>query len=95
MHGDPFCLHNDTSARISPVNPPAAHAGTPSLHSVLDTLLPGDSAATQELLADVAAGRTWQRVLPVPPPSSRSLVSFLGLRARGHVLGWRAGIVLP
>jgi len=84
MHGDPFCLHNDTSARISPVNPPAAHAGTPSLHSVLDTLLPGDSAATQELLADVAAGRTWQRVLPVPPPFSGSLVSILGLRACGH-----------
>ncbi len=55
-------------------------AGGPDLRALLDTLLPNNEAAVQELLGDVAAGRTWQRVLPVPPPLICSLVGALGTR---------------
>ncbi|KAF5831554.1 hypothetical protein DUNSADRAFT_12967, partial [Dunaliella salina] len=42
--------------------------GGTNLNALLDTLLPNDSAAVQELLDETSSGNVWQRVRPMPPP---------------------------
>ena len=60
------CTTHTTLTNTSPC--PATHTGSTNLGALLETLLPCDPQAAQELLDEVAAGRSWQRVLPVPLP---------------------------
>lgn len=53
-------------------HPRCLHAGITNLSVLLDTLLPGNMEAVDELLDEVAAGGIWQTVLAVPPPLSSS-----------------------
>lgn len=69
---------------------PSVYTGLLNLHTMLDTLLPNNPAAVQELLSDVAEGLVWQRVLAVPPtlvhPSVSAVKSAHALNSANHLL---------